>query len=208
MLDDLPDDLQATLEAIRSAPVGWSWTRPPKAQASLDAWRDECRRDKVPPAEAAAWLEGLNGHGAAVAPLEGRGLVERWRLPDGEAVTLTPLAAAALGITLAATGPAELLPRWVLPAEVPAVAYQPRKGGISELRFAETVPDPAPSPLEVLCWEDRNGAKLEPVRLFGLPIPIDPRLAKGPAGKPRKKAPAKARAGRPRKGGAKRPRGR
>lgn len=129
--------------------------------------------------------------------LEMAGLVEFWVRPDYLAVTLTPFAAFVLGV--------EVRERWVLSCEdtgadqhppsrhFERVGFEtpvwrtcsepqrplrlPRRAHEVPLRFPERVVDAASLP-DVL-MDPMTG---EEVRIFGRPVPIDPRLGPKRAG--------------------------
>lgn len=161
MLATLPPDALAALESIRRAEQAW-------------VERDTIERD----------------HPGALASLIAAGLVDAWDRPDYAAVTLTPLAAALLGVTiterwhhemvdvgLEQTPPSHHAMR--VASEVPVwstvrtdaagvLAWPPvrlpRRAREVCLPCPELVPDPTCAAMAI---DDTTG---EPMRLLGAPV--------------------------------------
>lgn len=129
-----------------------------------------------------AWVRiNALGDGDVVLRLVLAGILDVWPLEDGDAVTLTPWAAASLNVELGEFGSLET-PRWVevgTYVPLPRVERFPRE---TDMPHPELVPDPLLP--EVLLDEDG-----EPVILWNEPIRIDSRIPPASKGlrKPRPK---------------------
>ena len=143
----LTDPHRALLDAIVAAPLAWTLIS----------------RFSSPDAE------------FAINQLEELDLVVRWSLPAGDVVTLTPWGAYVLRVEIderfaTVEGFTVEVPSWVLEGKADGPIVLPRYPREVRMPFPDRVPDRRPAP-EVLT--DETG---KPVELFGMAIPIDPRM--------------------------------